>query len=253
MKLRLLFCGLVVASLAFTACSDEEECDPEVDADCVCTLDSDAATVVTDCIDNETDAGEACTCETVGGDANNAANNTANNANNTANNTANNAPNNTADPFLFVLVEDTTPNPSGDTPGADVDAIGLVKADGTEVFAATIESDDLDCTNNTACDTTGILGAPDVVDNGVCFGGGAVDTTLFTALNGSRVVVSFDGGAEVENGDSIHVYEIGATECGRFDNDPFRVAVGVSDDLNGTFIEVGTGGEGNNIIPVSGL
>jgi hypothetical protein len=250
MKLRLLFCGLVFASFAFTACSEEDECDPETDADCVCTLDSDGS-VVNDCIDNETDAGEGCSCETTGAAANNQANNQPANNQPANNQPANNQP--APDPFLFVMVTDTTPNPSGDTPGADVDAIGLIKADGTEVFAATIESDDLDCTNNTACDTNGILGAPDVVDNGECFGGGGVDTTLFTALNASRVVVSFDGGAEVENGDSIHVYEIGATECGRFDNDPFSVSVGVSDDLDGTFIVIGDGGDGNNIIPVSGL
>jgi hypothetical protein len=68
-------------------------------------------------------------------------------------------------------------------------------------------------------------------------------------------VVRFDDNSDVTiaNGDSIRVYEIGATQCnGSFDDDPYRVAVSVSDNL-GTFVEVGRGGVGTVNIPVSGL
>jgi hypothetical protein len=64
------------------------------------------------------------------------------------------------------------------------------------------------------------------------------------------VVVGF-GNEAIENGDTIKVYEVGATLCGRFDDDPFRVSVGVSTDL-GTFVEQGEG-HGQIEFPVSGL
>ena len=62
-----------------------------------------------------------------------------------------------------------------------------------------------------------------------------------------------NGDVTIESGDNIHVYEVGTSECGRFDNDPFRVSVAVSSDITGAFEEIGEGGRGDNIIPVSGL
>ena len=161
--------------------------------------------------------------------------------------------------FRFVMVEDLTVEPSGDFPGADIDAISVIKASGDEIFAETFEEDtDIDCTGNLACDASGLLGAPDAVDaGGTCFGGGAPDGSTFTALNAGFVIVQFssvaNGDVTIENGDDIHVYEVGSTECGRFDDDPFRVSVSVADDITGDFEEIGEGGRGNNIIPVSGL
>ena len=159
--------------------------------------------------------------------------------------------------FRFVLVEDLTAEPSGDFPGADVDAISLIKFSGDEFFAQSLgEDSDVACDGNLACDASALLGAPDVVDNGECFGGGAPDGSDFTALNGGFVVVGFSSLEDdpvIEVGDSVHVFEIGATECGRFDDDPFRVSVSISAEISGAFIEVGAGGQGENIIPVTGL
>ncbi len=162
--------------------------------------------------------------------------------------------------FRFVLVEDLAENLTGDFPGADIDAISVVKANGEELFAQSFEEDtNINCEGNLACDANGLLGAPDAVDpaTGTCFGGGAPDGLTFTALNAGFVVVQFssvaDGDVTIENGDSIHVYEVGAAECGRFDDDAFLVSIAVSDAINGDFKEMGEGGRGSNIVPVTGL
>ncbi len=127
------------------------------------------------------------------------------------------------------------------------------------IFFATTVSDqsDVSCDNNSACDITALLGPPDVIDDSGCFGGGDVDTTLFVSLNQGFVIASFSGDGNgdqvIENGDAIYVYEIGATECGRFDDEPYTVSVGVSDNNTGTFIELGSTGSGDNIIEIQGL
>ncbi len=160
--------------------------------------------------------------------------------------------------FRFVLIKDEARSTQGDTPGADIDAIGLIKSNGVEVFAITFSDQSaVSCDSNAACDTAALLGPPDVINNGDCFDSNGVDTSLFTSLNEGFAIVSFSGDGNgdqvIENGDAIHVYEVGATECGRFDDDPYSVSVSVSDADNGAFIEVGRGAVGDNVIEVSGL
>lgn len=160
-------------------------------------------------------------------------------------------------PYRYAQVEDTSPNPSGDTPGADIDAVCLIKGDtGEEICATQVEFAEVDCESNTACDPEDAIGAPDIIDkeSGVCFGGGDPTPEGFVALNGGRIIVGF-GDAVIENGDNIYVYEIGATECGLFDDDPFEVAVLKIPELNDpdtTFLGNG-GSSGGNILPVRGL
>ncbi len=236
-----------------------------------------ALTLGSGCIFDPTDDGFG-TADDAGGDPNNGINNDFNNdenndvGNNDFNNDGNNDPNNNPNnepPQLFtlVLIQDLAQAVVDGTPGADIDAVGLIKAeDGTELFAAVLQAEsNVPCDAeeggaiNEACDPLALLGAPDAVNEGECFGGGDVDTTLFTSLNQGFVIVSFgddEVGAEaavIENGDAIHVYELGATECGRFDDDTVTVSVGVSDQDLGAFIEMGTTVAGDNIIEVSGL
>lgn len=155
------------------------------------------------------------------------------------------------DDYRFVLIEDLTDPIGGDAPGADIDAVGLIKEDGTEFFATAVEESQIGEGRNAYRDVNALLGAPDSEcekKNFVSLGG----------LNaGGYAMVSFATEKEdviIANGDSIHVYEIGASMCPGtpFDNDPYKVSVSVSDEL-GTFIEVGSGGDGDNIIPVTGL
>ena len=248
-----LMMGLMGGLSLAMACSDPSEdpvdCDP-ADANCVCTLDEDDS-VTDDCVDGLSgDEDAACSCELIEEPEPEAE--------------AEPQPEPEGEPevpaFRFVLVEDLVVNPSGDFPGADVDAIGLIKSTGEEHFAQAFEEDtDIDCEGNLACDANSLLGAPDAVDpaTGTCFGGGAPDGSTFTALNAGFVIVQFSsvaaGDVTIENGDSVHVYEVGRTECGRFDDDAFRVSVSVADDVTGDFKEMGEGGRGSNIVPVSGL
>ena len=254
-NLRLIMFAILSSFLTFSvACGDlGEDCDPTVDDGCVCTLDEDGSDVGEDCIDGTTEDGSGCTCTLDEDDPQPA-------PEPEPDVEADVQPDPTpAVAFRFIMVEDQTGNPSGDFPGADVDAISVIKASGDEFFAESFEEDtDISCDGpNLACDASALLGAPDVVDGGDCFGGGAPDGSDFTALNGGFVIVQFssvtNGDVAIENGDDIHVFEVGATECGRFDNDPFDVSVSTSDDVTGVFVELGRGGEGNNIIPVTGL
>lgn len=252
-NLRLMMFAILSSFLTISvACGDlGEDCDPTVDDGCVCTLDEDGTDVGDDCVDGTTEDGSGCTCTLDEEDPQPEVGQP---------DPEPGQPDATPEvvAFRFVLVEDQTGNPSGDFPGADIDAISVIKASGDEFFAESFEEDtDIDCSGNLACDASALLGAPDVVDNGECFGGGAPDGSDFTALNGGFVIVQFssvtNGEVAIENGDDIHVFEVGATECGRFDDDPFDVSVSTSDDVTGVFVELGRGGEGSNIIPVTGL
>ena len=157
--------------------------------------------------------------------------------------------------YRFLLIEDESLTVAGDLPGADIDTVSLIKGgSGVEIFAQTISPlSEVSCEGNLSCTQEAAIGSPDAIDpeSGECFGGGDVDETLFLALNQGFIIVSF-GDEVIENGDSIHVYEIGSVECGRFDDDPYSIAVSKSDGLD-DFVEVGTGSDGSNTIPVFGL
>lgn len=150
----------------------------------------------------------------------------------------------------FVLIEDLTDPIGGDAPGADIDAISVIKNE-AEYFATAVEDQHLGGQRNAYLDIQEVLGAPD----------SECEKKNFASLGGARaggyVVVSFGTANQdvtISNGDSIRVHEIGRTLCPNtsYDDDPYRVSVSVSTDL-GTFHEIGTGGEGKNTVPVTGL
>jgi uncharacterized protein YegL len=225
------FCDERQATCVDTTCvsfNDGEDCDPTTDEGCICT-DSNGQS----CDPNDGD--EDCTCTIVG-------------SNNGANNGANNGGNHQAPSYRYVLIEDLTSPTSGEYPGADIDAIGLVKG-GSANFATVVEQFSIDSAGNSASDPTQLLGPP----NANC----EANSGAFTALGGlgNYVIVTFGttgNDVTIANGDAIEVHELGQTLCGKFDDDPYRVGVSVSDTA-GSFIEIGTGGTGSNIIPVVGL
>ncbi len=161
----------------------------------------------------------------------------------------------------LLLIQDETVEALGDFPGADIDAISLVKPDGAEFFLQVLgQETEVDCDNNLACDPAAMLGPPDAVDPeaGVCFGGDIPDPTLFTALNLGFVLAQFgeegsEEGVAIENGDSIRVFEIGQTECGRFDDDSVSISISVLGGAEGELVLLGLTAPGSNVIPVSGL
>jgi hypothetical protein len=251
MLLALLTGGLTMAM----ACGDleGEDCDPAESDTCVCTdSETDA-----EC-DPETYDGEGeCTCTDSA--ANNEENNsTANNStanNSTANNSTANNSNNT-DPgvaYRFVLLEDNTDPVAGEFPGNDVDAISVIKAGGGEVFATRVVDANIADPNgnNSATDPNQMIGAPDAN----CQAQSGKFTALGGQAAGGYAIVEFGTtGVDVtiENGDSIKIYELGATLCGMFDDDAGTVGVSASSDL-GSFITIGSTGTGQYTIPVAGL
>ncbi len=132
--------------------------------------------------------------------------------------------------FRFVLIEDGG-RLQGDQPGADIDAVSISGPDGVERFASMIQDVEVDDRRNNAPDPGEALGAPD----------SDCEIKGIVALNGGFIILSFDTSVQpgiFGLGDTIRVYELGQTQCGRFDDDPYSVAI--SDDL-GSFIFIGQG------------
>ena len=118
-------------------------------------------------------------------------------------------------------------------PGADVDAVLLHKAKGGTFGMETLE--DFETTFDgfsEAPDPTQILGMPDA--------GCDASSGRFYSIGGvgSYVIGSY-GDQNIEAGDTIDVIELGSTECGEFDDEPYAVGVAISADGN-QFIEIGT-------------
>jgi hypothetical protein len=145
----------------------------------------------------------------------------------------------------YVLIEDLSSNTQGDNPGADIDAIALSK-NGVEYPATSIEDYNI-AMGSVSVDPNQALGAPD----------SACEAQNFVALGGSGgyLVVSFDTveeDIEIESGDEIIVYELGATVCPNrpsWMDDPVSVGISSSTDVS-TFTDIGTVGNGVNVVQV---
>ena len=157
--------------------------------------------------------------------------------------------------YRFLLVEDLSTPVSGEYPGADLDTVELIKGNGRIHYPSALEDFNIRGDNNLASDPTQLLGPPDAdcqADSGrfVSLGGQAA---------GAYVILSygtFDEDVTLNNGDSLRVYELGATLCGEFDDDSVALSVSVGNTL-GSFAELGVdlgeAGTGAYEIPVTGL
>lgn len=129
------------------------------------------------------------------------------------------------DPYLYVAI---VSNASGDdalgtnTPGPDVDAIGLVKG-GTDNWAATVEQSgagevDADEGNNND-DPALVIGPNDAIPatdgSEECNLAEVGDGGEFHSMGGAGgfVVVSFAQGIEVEDGDILNIWELSDATC----------------------------------------
>ena len=232
---NLILIALCTAALIASACQPPEtpdDCDPTQD-DCVCTYEDGQA------CEDPGDLDCACTIiDPQGIDPS------------TEVDPEDTDPEEQSLSFRYVLVEDLTDPIGGDAPGADIDAIAVVKNDAA-FYATAIEDSNLGGNSNAFLDPGQLLGAPDA----------GCEKKNFTSLGGARaggyVIVSFatpQRDVTIDNGDTIEVFELGRTLCPntRYDDDPYRVSVSVSDEL-GTFQEIGIGGEGQNSVTVTGL
>ncbi len=150
-------------------------------------------------------------------------------------------------------------------PGADIDAIVLVRPDGTEFYAATVETD-MDvagavCATNDKDDVNTVLGQPDgcAKDLGCGCGengyptnpdcdcaGGDNKWVGYYSLNGGDIIVSFDENAELLCGDSVAVYEMYNPDVAGSE-EAYQVAYG---DENGNFIGQTDFATGTGVIDV---
>jgi len=107
--------------------------------------------------------------------------------------------------FIYVLVEDKDQAPSGDTPGADVDAVELIKGGTsyyvTEVHTAAFGSERPDGDNE---NFNNVLGAPE----GTCDlnDSDTYDTFVSLGGDGGYFTGSFGTLEEIETGNQIRVH-----------------------------------------------
>ncbi|MEO1272742.1 MAG: hypothetical protein AAFX99_32035, partial [Myxococcota bacterium] len=144
--------------------------------------------------------------------------------------------------YSFVLVEDqSSSNPGGDTPGADIDAISVsFSSTGVEAFAVSVEDSSLG--GGTNLDITQAIGAPD----------SGCEPRNFVSLGGSGGYIMVSFGQTSGSGDSITVYELGPTTCPnqpQWIDEDYDVSVSVSTNLS-DFSEIGRGGAGVNTLRI---
>ena len=107
--------------------------------------------------------------------------------------------------FYYVLVEDQDQNPSGDTPGGDVDAVALNKGSGdiylSQVHEAAFGSEQPDGDNR---NFNNVLGAPE----GTCDldDEDTYDTFVSLGGDGGYFIGSFTDLEEIETGNTIEVF-----------------------------------------------
>ena len=147
----------------------------------------------------------------------------------------------------YVLIEDLSQNVSGGSPGADIDAVALVKSSGAVYWATTTEDFTIGGGMNEHTSPDEATGEP----NSEC------QVKNFVALGGANengmLIVSFtsdENNVTIENGDRVRVIEVGETECsGRFEDDPYSVSISGGLD---SYVEIGRG-SGTTEMTVFGL
>ena len=149
-------------------------------------------------------------------------------------------------PYRYLMFTDTTmvQPPGGDNPGADLDAVGIRKSDGTVHYASRVvaENTEVSCMANTACYTDEILGMPDGTSGDDC----EAELTGVVSTNGGRITVSFDDGVTIENGDMIVYHLVTDHECAG-EVTWVELSTGtfsVSREPTSDFVTIGTPGDG---------
>lgn len=132
--------------------------------------------------------------------------------------------------YRFVLIEDRSgTSDTGEHPGADIDAVAIVRETGA-IYAAAVESAGPEAVN-----VDGALGEANEPIQ--CFVG------EFASLGGTGGYMILGGfGTTIRSGDELHILEVGAAACGPSGTDAASVAVSISttSDRAGTWAPIGT-------------
>lgn len=167
--------------------------------------------------------------------------------------------------YRFVRVDDLSELTAGDWPGADIDAVVLVKPDGQRIFAnRAAQFERASGTLAEALDPNEALGAPDgfigypgdtsacslYKDEQACVNNDTCELT-YVSLGGVGGYLVVEMPEAIEGGDSIQVLEIGGCDFtdhhgdpGRANRDPIQIQVSVSDEPDGTWVVVSDSGTG---------
>jgi hypothetical protein len=147
------------------------------------------------------------------------------------------------DPYAYVRIDDLSDNGSTPDSGADIDAIILDKADGSTAYAESVEAylfgQDGPAEELNAVEATG---NPDAfedypnVDNCRVDGG-------FVSLGGTGGVLIMKMSSSIETGDELTVLEVGGCDHpnGVAIVDEIEISVGISKELDGQWVSLGSG------------
>lgn len=139
-----------------------------------------------------------------------------------------------ANVFRFVMLRDLEQAVTGDYPGADIESVQLIKANGATVSAQTVEdSENPSATTNRARFPDAILGPPEP--------GCDPSSVSFYSMGGAGgwVIVGF-GTDIIEAGDTIEVSELGERECGLgATDDDFAVSASLRNNEHGAWTSLG--------------
>lgn len=242
-----------IAVLILTGCGDDDHddtCMPGRDLNCVCARDVDPFDV-TSCEDGRTPDGDPCSCEVIQPS-------TCGDGQCDATEDADGCPADCETPddpepdgHRFLMLVDGTTDVASEYPGADIDAIELIKSDGARIFATTVEDANIPAANNAFADPSQVVGPTDAACN--------PDSAAFASLGGADagayVTVSFGPTTDrssIQNGDTIRLYELSNDNCGDFGDDVSTVTVALVDGMN-FFAELGELGPGEDELIVQGL
>lgn len=154
-------------------------------------------------------------------------------------------------PFTWIRITDDPTNKSLDsclptnTPGADIDAVALVRAGEIVGYATQVAADlnkDVNqkgepCTNDYQ-DASEAEGEPD-----------ATFQTGSVSLNGGSIMLQVADGAQIMSGDVIRVFEVGAAAVGV--PEKYSVAIGAAGNIGGSWLIIEKGLEGEDEALVS--
>lgn len=143
--------------------------------------------------------------------------------------------------YEWVRIDDLSNATGGGDPGADIDAVVLVKSGQSPVYATSVGSYAASPANVNANDPNQLLGAPDAFENYPDVTTCRVDMG-FVSLGGGGYITARMG-APIEQGDQLDVLEVGGCSYGTGTAfaDAIRLQVSTSSDVNGSWVVVGEG------------
>jgi len=136
--------------------------------------------------------------------------------------------------FRYVYIYDLSADLRGDHPGADIDAIEVVRGGSSSYGVAVTDRIFDPTTTSVANDQNQLTGQPRIVGGAhACDFGG---TPHWYSLAGGSVVIDLGANGALRDGDEIIIYECSGSSVGL--NDSYGVGIGTNPRLDGLFYTV---------------